>query len=174
MTPPTERAPTLEQVQRDRELIANSIRDYCADEYHAFAVASAVQRVQDKLAPLPPKYVTFTGWHRRRLPSGKWQVCRVGDHVWTDVQDCDDDIRALASLLPENATTAAQPAPTPRTFTLEEILDKAPRIFDELNFTEWYLRREMRLWPHGMGPGGATDAIRHAITRALTAEQGGT
>lgn len=222
MTPPTERAPTLEQVQRDRELIERAIATFATEHNRLGGTIAAIhndttRHVQDKLAPLPPKHVTFTGWHRRRLPSGKWQVCRVGDHVWTDLPDCDDDIRALASLLPENAgmltrtwlawrctscgclwrdnldgsvslldtnqkscdqcehrptrdaclvaavpenaTPAAQPAPTPRTFTLEELLEKARQIADEYGD-----------FVHGDGYSPVV-AMRTALTRALTAEQ---
>lgn len=176
MTHPTERAPTLEQVQRDREWLrqvveyAHELQAQVTRTTHdPMTLRDVVQSVQDVFAPLPepePKTVPTTngdGEHieYRRFADGHYEIRGAeafNGNKWGATAYTDEQVRALASLLPENATPAAQPAPTPRTFALEEVLEKVPRIFD--------------LFAHFMqSVGTAHDHLRAAIIRALTAEQ---
>lgn len=122
---------TAPEVQRDRELIRQAL-----EEAGSCAI-SHVERVQNKLRPLPvePKTVTAPRTGRTWFLNDEIGEIRSVDGMdWFYA----DDIRALASLLPPSTDTQEE---TTRRYTVDEICAKAGPILRKYYTTQ----REVRL-----------------------------
>lgn len=172
MTPPTERAPSVEEAvsekravhlideERDRQMQKWSSEHDDDHRHGELAIVAARMAVNGTDARVVGgDQQTTWGLLEKHKDDRIRQLVIAGALIAAEIDRYVRQGPVMRSV--QVATPAAQPAPTPRMFTLEEILANAGSICTQY---ERHLEEQGPVAYH-------IPAMRDAITRALTAEQ---